>query len=49
MEQIRVRAADLRSDRLQRYGLWSLLDQQLARGSESCRTAFFGGEAGSSY
>lgn len=42
MEQIRMRAADLRCDRLERYRLRTLFDQQLARGSERDRAAFFG-------
>jgi len=49
MEEIGVRPPNFGSHRLERDRLWTLCEQQLARCGKRGGTAFFGGEAGSSY
>ena len=49
VEEVGVRAANLCGHGLESHRLRALLEEQLARGGERCRAAFFRGEAGSSY
>ena len=49
VEKIGVSPANFAGDSLQGYGLWTLLEKQLARSSKCGRTAFFRAEACSSY
>ena len=49
MEEVGMGAMDLRGDGLQCDRLWALVEQQLPRRREGGGTAFFGGQAGSSY
>ena len=49
VKQVGMGAVDLRRDRFQGHRLWALIEQQLTRRGEGGGTAFFGGQARTSY
>ena len=49
VKQVGVGPADLRGDRLQRHGLWALVEQQLTRSFQRGGSALFGVQAFTAY